>query len=81
MIMKKFRIDIFGDLEYNDLIADIYYEDRILAVLTQEEGFDKLRILIYPSKNTEHWDFNFNEFDAVINQAKKRLWELRIVPE
>jgi hypothetical protein len=81
MINKKFRIDIVGALDYEDFIADIYYEDRPLAILTQEEGFVNMRISILPPKGAEHWDFRFDEFEAAINHAKKRLWELRVIPE
>lgn len=44
MINKKFRVDIVGDLEYKDLIADIYFEDPIVAMLTQEFGFENMEI-------------------------------------
>ncbi len=81
MINEKFRTDILGDLDYEDLVADIYFEDEILAVLTQEEGFENLRIRLYPPINKEFWDFRFDEFDEVIQFAKKRLWELRKIPE
>lgn len=81
MINKKFRTDIVGDLDYEDLIADIYFEDQILAVLTQEDGFENLRIKIYPPKDKDFWNFKFDEFEDVIHHAKKRLWELRRIPE
>lgn len=81
MINEKFRTDIVGDLEHEDPIADIYFEDQILAVLTQENGFQNLRINIYPPKNNDFWDFRFDEFESVIQKAKERLWELRIITE
>lgn len=81
MINEKFRIDIFGDLDYEDLVADVYFEDKILVVLTQEEGFQNLRIRIYPPKDVEFWDFRFDEFEDIINRAKNRLWDLRKMPE
>ena len=31
MINEKFRIDIGSDLDYEDLIADIYFEDQIFS--------------------------------------------------
>lgn len=77
MMNEKFRTDIVGDLDYEDLIADIYFEDQILAVLTQEEGFENIRIRIYPPKDKEFWDFRLDEFQNVINRARNRLWELR----
>ena len=81
MINEKFRIDIVGDLDYEDLIADIYFEDQILAVFTQEDGFQNLKIQIYPPKNQEFWDFRFDEFENVVQYAKKRLWDLRKISE
>lgn len=76
MIHEKFRTDIVGDLDYEELIADIYFQDIILAVITQENGFQHLRIKIYPPHNQER-DFSFDEFETVICSAKQRLWELR----
>jgi hypothetical protein len=81
MINGKFRTDIVGDLDYEDLIADIYFEDQIVAVLTQESGFENLRISIHPPKDKEFWDFRLDEFEAVIHNAKERLWQLRKISE
>ena len=81
MLHEKFRTDIVGDLDYEELIADIYFQDKILAVLTQENGFQNLRIKIYPPQNQESWDFSFDEFEAIIHSAKQRLWELRKIKE
>ena len=81
MISKKFRVDIVGDLEYEDLIADIYYDDEIVAMLSQETGFDNMEIEIYSPKKQATWQFKFSEFEDVIQFAKKRLWELRRADE
>lgn len=78
---NRFRIDISSDLDYEDLIADIYFKDQILAIVSQEEGFQNMRIQIYSSPNDEFWDFRFDEFEEIIQKAKKRLWELRKTPE
>lgn len=80
MINERFRIDIFGDLEYEDLVADIYFDDQILCMISQEEGFVNLNIKIYHPKD-EFWDFRLDEFEDTIQRAKKRLWELRKISE
>ncbi len=78
MINKKFRIDILGDLEYNDLVADIYFSDQIVANLSQESGFENMEINIYPPpKNQNIWIFKLAEFAEALEYAKRRLWELR----
>jgi hypothetical protein len=80
MIYNKFRIDIADDLDYGDLIADIYFEDQIIAMLTQEHGFENMEIKIYPPKTRDFWAFKFSEFEEAIQYAKLRLWELRKAP-
>lgn len=70
-----------SDVEFEDLIADIGFENNLVAILTQEEEFQNLRIRIYPPKNKKFWDFRFDEFENIMLQAKKRLWELRKIPE
>jgi hypothetical protein len=81
MTETNFEFNIASDVDFEDLIADIGFEDSLVALLTQEEGFQNLRIRIYPPKNTEFWDFRLDEFEDIILRAKKRLWELRKAPD
>ncbi len=74
---NKFRCVISGDLDYEDLVADIYYENEFVAMLKQEQGFQNLEIEIHPPKNREYWNFYWSEFSEVIEKAKQRLWDLR----
>lgn len=78
---NKFEFNVRSDTDYNELIADIGFENNLVAILTQEDGFENMRIKIYPSKNGESWDFRLDDFQKVIDLAKKRLWELRKIPE
>lgn len=73
----KFEFTVASDVDFEDLIADIGFENNLVALLTQEEGPSNLRIRIYPPKNGEFWDFRLNEFEQIINSARQRLWELR----
>jgi hypothetical protein len=74
---EKFSILMADDSDHEDLFAEIYYDDEFVAMVSQEEGFENLRISIYPPKETEHWDFRFDEFEEIIQLAKKGLWEMR----
>lgn len=78
---EKFIIRICSDIDYEDLVADIYFKDKIVAMVTQELGFENLEIKIYPPVNAEFWVFKFSEFESAIQHAKQRLWELRKLPE
>lgn len=74
---KKFDITIGSDSDYEDLIAEIEYDNKLVALISQEEGFDNLKITLYTPKDTGKWEFRFDEFDSSIQHAKKRLWDLR----
>ena len=74
---KKLEYSVGSDVDFEDLVADIGFEDKLVALLTQEDGFQNLRIRIYPPQNNEFWDFKFDEFENIINKAKNRLAELQ----
>jgi hypothetical protein len=77
----NFEFTVGSDIDFEDLVADIGFENNLVALLTQEDGFQNLRIRIYPSKNQMFWDFRLDELEAIINKAKTRLWELRKIPK
>jgi hypothetical protein len=81
MTELNFEFTVTSDVDFEDLIADIGFDNHLVVVLTQEEGFQNLRIRIYPPKNKKFWDFRLDEFENIIHRAKKRLWELRRVDE
>jgi hypothetical protein len=73
---ENFEIVISSDIDYDDLCAEIYYKDQIVAMLSQENGVDNMIIDIYSSKN-ECWKFNLNDFDKIVLKAKKMLLEMK----
>jgi phage pi2 protein 07 len=77
--MKKtnFEYSIASDVDYEDLIADIGFNNNLVAILSQEEGFENMKITIYPPQNSEYWNFQLDEFQDVIQKAKNRLFELK----
>lgn len=79
--MRKFKILISSDIEYDDLCAEIYYENQYVGMLTQEKGFENLEIEINPPKEQEKWVFKFSELMIVLEEAKETLWKMRKIPE
>lgn len=78
----KLEFSVGSDLNYEDLVADIGYSTNLIALLIQDEGFENMRIRIFPPKNhQEYWDLNLQDFLDVIHDAKERLWELRKTEE
>lgn len=78
---SKFKIIMSSDIEYDELCAEIYFEDQFVGIVTQEQGFENLEIEIHPPKNTNFWSFKFSEFEAILKSAKKALWEMRKLPD
>ena len=78
---SKFNIIISSDIDYNDLCAEIFFENQFVAILTQEEGFDNLEIQIHSPIKEKYWSFKFAEFEKALNSAKEILKEMQKSPE
>jgi hypothetical protein len=74
---NDFKLIISSDLDYEELCAEIYFDNQFVAILTQEKGFENLVIEIYPPKNQKIWLFKFSEFEKILKKAKEKLWEMR----
>ena len=44
-----FRFTVGSEPEYEDLVGDLYFDDQIVCVLTQELGFEAMRIELHPA--------------------------------
>jgi hypothetical protein len=73
----RFRVTVGSEPEYEDLVGDIYFDDSIVCVLTQESGFDQMEIEFFPPKEGGTWVFKLAEFEEALAFLKKRMWELR----
>jgi len=78
----KFRIILCSDLDYEEMVADICYEDYTIALLTQEKGIDNMEIEILPlPSNIKPFKIPLDGFIRIINFAKKRLIEMQKIPD
>jgi hypothetical protein len=68
----KLRIQIASDVDYNHLIAEIYYSDRFVALLSQENSPDKLAIE-FPDVFNRLEMVNLDWFLDAVQQAKEEL--------
>lgn len=72
-----FRITVGSEPEYEDLVGDLYFDDQIVCVLTQEEGFQAMQMKLFGQLNGEAWSFSLADFEEALAALKKRMWELR----
>jgi len=73
----RFRITVGSLPDYEDLVGDIYFDDRIVCVLTQEGGFEAMQIELHGPPEGGTWTFAFADFEAALAALKQRMWELR----
>ena len=79
---KKFIIEVCSDLDYEEMVADVSYENHTIATVTQENGIDAMEIEIFtPSGGMQSWKFLLNDFMEAITFAKNRLVEMKKLPE
>jgi hypothetical protein len=74
---SRFRFTVGSEPEYEDLVGDLYFDDRIVCVITQEGGFDALQIQLYGPPEGRAWAFSLSDFEEALTALKKRMWELR----
>lgn len=75
--MSEFKITVCSDREHEDLIAEIYFNDEFVGLVSQEQGYDSLDLELYPLRSGQPHRFKLKDFEAVVEKAKARLWELR----
>ena len=71
---NKFIIEICSDLDYEEMVADISYENHTIAMITQEKGIENMEIEIFsPVMDIRSWKFRLNDFLEAIQLGKKIL--------
>ena len=78
---KDFRVDILFPDQFQDMIAEVYFQDEFLCLISQDEGYDSIDLEIICSSKDKNWKFKLADFEEAIEYAKKRLWELRKIDE
>jgi hypothetical protein len=73
----RFRITVGSEPDYEDLVGDLYFDGQIVAVLTQERGFDAMEIQLHGPPTGGRWTFDLADFEAALSALKRRMWELR----
>ena len=72
--MEDFRITIGSLPDRENLVADIFYKSIQVAEISQEK--EELIIQLYCYKDKDHWEFSLEEFQKIVEKAKRRLLEI-----
>ncbi len=79
---NKFRVRLCSDLDYEEMVADIAYQNHTIAMITQENGIDNMEIeILVPDNDVKFRKFSLDEFIEAIRLAKARLIEMKKLPD
>ncbi len=73
-LTEKFRIEVCSDLDYEEMVADIYYDGQAIGIITQEEGRDKMKIKLY-QLGISALDIPLEDYIKALLEAQQRLKE------
>jgi hypothetical protein len=71
--MGNFEIIIGSPIDYEKLVAYIIIEGKHVALINQDEGFDKLKIEFFEEPKVKEVDFDL--FIKALHAAKRALLE------
>lgn len=75
--IDRFRISVGDDELHEDLTAEIYFDEKFLALVSQESGLESAVVNLQKCPDDDAWSFSLDAFLKILDQAKLRLWELR----
>lgn len=62
--------------EYQNLSAEITYDNQLVANISAERGYDHLEIELASKPDGSNWFFELDEFEAVLKEAVNRMKRL-----
>lgn len=77
----ELRVAFDEDGGYEDMVAELYYKDEFLCLMSQEQGLGSLDVQLHPRSDGQPWQFKLAQLEGAIGRAKQRLWELRRTEE
>ncbi|ASF45332.1 hypothetical protein [Methylovulum psychrotolerans] len=72
----KVRILLSSDSDYEKLVAEIYYEDKFIGLLNQDDGLDCMKIE-FPDQNVQEnlvlRKVDLAIFEKALKEAKRKI--------
>lgn len=65
----QLKVVIASDVDYENLIAEIYCDERFIALLQQEDGEDNIKVELSPNIGAIDYDWLQN----ALSEARKKL--------
>jgi hypothetical protein len=73
----RFRITVGSEPDHDDLVGDLYFDDDIVCVITQDSGWESAEVEFFSQVGGTSWKFALQDFEDALAALKKRMLELR----
>lgn len=70
---NRFSVELSSDLDYEEMVVYISWDDEPLAVLNCEKGFDNLEIQLYPFSTERALSIPLSDYLEILEFAKNTL--------
>lgn len=72
---SKFNILQSSDLDYEEMVINLEFENKLFAILSCDNGIEHAQIEVFDRKNDENviWRFNYHEFLVHLQRAYESL--------
>lgn len=74
---SHFRITVGSEPDYEDLVGDLYFDNQVVCVLTQEQDFEAMQMKLFCPKDGGTRSFPLADFEEALATLKNRMRELR----
>ena len=71
MLKNEFKFIIASAPDREKVACEIYYNDEIIAEISQET--DELMLAIYPPQTNKWWEIPLLQFQTILEDARKHL--------
>ncbi|MDB6081218.1 MAG: hypothetical protein JWO53_490 [Chlamydiia bacterium] len=79
---NDFEIELCSDLDYEEMVVDISWDNEAVAMVTQEKGIDNMEIEIFArDKLGTSWSFPVDKFIQAVQQAKNFLIKMQKIDD
>jgi hypothetical protein len=75
--LSGIRVDLLFPDDYSDFIAEIYFDNNFLCLVSQEKGLDNLEIEFGNDQGRTTTTLPLEEFQTALSKSVNRLQELR----
>ncbi|PYS99338.1 MAG: hypothetical protein DMF63_12025 [Acidobacteria bacterium] len=72
-----FRVDLLFPDEYSNFVAEIYFKDRLVLLVSQDKGLDSAEVEFDRDVRGLPERMSLRELEEAINYARRRQHELR----